>query len=115
MPLKSEAPHDGGASRNSYHAEQALIAYVRQFVPNASGEELQHRLALVKARDYAAALRGNTASHIAHNHACDAHEVAGQFVFADVPSKRLEIAVKYCRHTVMAAFLADHLDSERAG
>ncbi len=89
-----------------------LAFHIRQFVPDADGAELEHRKALLKARDYAAALRGQTVGQLAYSHACDAHEMAGEFVFADAPAVRLEIAVKYCRHIVMAAFLADHLQGE---
>ncbi len=35
-----------------------LAFHIRQFVPSAEGVELDHRAALLKARDYAAALRG---------------------------------------------------------
>jgi hypothetical protein len=89
--------------------------HVRQFAPDAEGEELEHRTALLKARDYAASLRGNTLGERAFCHACDAHEMAGAFVFAEVPIARLRIAVEYCRYMVMAAFLADHLESEGGG
>lgn len=87
-----------------------LTFHIRQFVPDAKGEELEHRAALLKARDYAAALRGQAQSALAYSHACDAHEMAGDWVFAFAPKERLELAVKYCRHAVMAAFLADHLE-----
>ena len=89
-----------------------LAFHIRHFVPEATGEELEHRTALLKARDYAALLRGQARGQLAYSHACHAHEMAGDFVFAKVPNVRLELAVKYCRHIVMAAFLADHLESE---
>jgi len=92
-----------------------LTFHIHQFAPAADGLELEHRTALLNARDYAAALRGRVVGQLAHNHACDAHEMAGEFVFAEVPLARLEIAVKYCRHMVMAAFLADHLEAEGSG
>jgi hypothetical protein len=31
-----------------------LVFHIRQFVPTAEGAELDHRMALLKARDYAA-------------------------------------------------------------
>ena len=89
--------------------ERALVTYVRHFMPDALDSDLRLRISLLKARDYCASLRGSTIHHMAHNHACDGHEMAGEFVFADVPAERLEIALRYCRHMVMAAFLADHL------
>jgi len=92
-----------------------LAFHVRQFAPAAEGEELRHRVALLKARDYAASLRGQCIGERASDHACDAHEMTGAFVFADVPIARLRIAVEYARHMVMAAFLADHLESEGNG
>lgn len=73
---------------------------------------MEQRQALLKARDYAAMLRAQTDSAIATNHAIDAHECAGAYVFARVPVARLKIAVSYCRAMVQAAFLADHLERE---
>lgn len=92
-----------------------LAFHVREFVPAAEGPELEHRIALLKARDYAAALKGQAISDRAYDHACAAHEMAGAFVYAEVPADRLKIAVAYCRNLVMAAYLGDHLDSEGAG
>ena len=113
----SEDSQNGGNRESSMRdedADQALVTYVRHFVPNAMDNDLKLRLSLVKARNYCASLRGNTIHQLAYSHACDGHEMAGEFVFADVPTERLEIAVRYCRHMVMAAFLADHLQGERA-
>jgi hypothetical protein len=92
-----------------------LAFHIRQFAPDASGEELEHRAALLKARDYAASLRGRCDSDRTANHACDAHDVAGAFVFAPVPVPRLKIAAAYCQCLVQAAFLAAHLDEEGNG
>ncbi|MCV0384262.1 MAG: hypothetical protein K5799_12585 [Erythrobacter sp.] len=93
-----------------------LSFHVRQFVPAcADGEEMEHRQALLKARDYAAAQRGKVFSDRAIDLACEAHETAGAFVYADVPVDRLKIAVAYCRNLVHAAFLAEHLAEEGAG
>lgn len=90
--------------------------HIREFVPAcADGEELEHRTALLKARDYAAMLRTRVKSETALEHAAAAHEMAGEFVFAIVPADRLKIAVAYCRNLVHAAFLADHLEFEGAG
>lgn len=89
-----------------------LSFHIRSFVPDCEGEELQQRTALLKARDYAAALRARAVSERALEHAIDAHEMAGRFVFADVSSDRLKVAVAYCRNLVHAAYLAEHLDSE---
>ncbi len=95
--------------------DAALAFHIREFVPDASGEELEHRTALLKARDYAAAVRGQATSRLAYDHACSAHEIAGDFVFADVSADRLKIAVSYCRNLVHAAYLAEHLDSDGGG
>lgn len=90
-----------------------ILTQVRMFVPSCQeGEELEQRKALMIARDYAAMLRGTTESAIATNHAVDAHECAGAYVYADVPVARLKIAVGYCRAMVQAAFIADHLERE---
>lgn len=107
---------DGGSREHSIHdldVDQALATYVRHFMPDAQASDLDLRIALFKARDYCASLRGSTIHQLAHNHACDGYEMAGEFVFADVPAERLEIAIRYCRHMVMAAFLADHLQGYR--
>ena len=89
-----------------------LSFHVRQFVPAAPGEELEHRTALLKARDYAAALRGSVETDRALAYAAEAHDLAGEYVYADVPAARLKIAVAACRNLVHAAFLLDHLDGE---
>lgn len=87
-----------------------LSFHVREFVPAAEGEELEHRIALLKARDYASALKGQALDDTAYDLACLAHEVAGEFVFADASLPRLKIAVTYCRNLVQAAFCATHLE-----
>lgn len=90
-----------------------LAFHIRQFVPDcADGEELEQREALLKARDFAAALRGRTEGSVATEHAIHAHELAGAFVFAPVPLPVLQMAVKYCRCMVQAAFIADHFERE---
>jgi hypothetical protein len=92
-----------------------LSFHIRQFVPDCEGPELEHRNALLIARDYAADLRAKVTSETALEHAAAAHQMAGEFVFADVPPDRLKIAVAYCRNLVHAAFLAEHLCNEGSG
>lgn len=88
-----------------------LSFHVRHYVPDATGEDLEARVALLKARDWAAALRGRTVSRKAYDFACDAHEVAGAFVFAAGETKqRLDFAVKLCRHLVAAAMIVEQLE-----
>ncbi len=90
-----------------------LSFHVRQFVPAADGEEMEHRQALLRARDYAAMMRGQTVSNAAYDLAWRAHEAAGEFVFAsDVPLPRLKAAVSYCRHLVQAAMLAERMEAD---
>lgn len=87
-----------------------LSFHVRQFVPAcADGEEMAARSALLSARDYAARLRGTARSGTAYDHAIAAHDMAGEFVFADVPVDRLKLAVAYCRNMVQAALIADNM------
>lgn len=94
-------------------SDPTLEAHVRQFVPDAAGEELELRVTLLKARDWAAALRGRTVSWLATECACHAHEVAGHFVFRLGESlARLELASILCRALVKAAMAADSLDGE---
>jgi hypothetical protein len=85
------------------------LFHIRSFVPQAQGEELKQRVALLKARDYAAGLMGKACCGAARDYAGDAHHVAGVFVFADVPPARLTIAVALCRNLVHAAMLSDQL------
>lgn len=127
MPHKSETRAVARASRNSCGgpfrvpytpsdtSEQTLAFHIHEFVPDAHGEELQHRISLLKARDYATWLLGVTFSRGAGNFACDALHFASEYVFADVPTVRLEIVVRFCRLLVQCAFTADHLDGEGAG
>lgn len=89
-----------------------LSFHVHHFVPTAQGEELELRTALLKARDYASALKSRVASDTAYDLACAAHEWAGLYVYAEVPLPRLKIAVSLCRNLVQAAFSADHLEGE---
>ena len=89
-----------------------LTYHIQQFVPGCEGEELAQRTSLLVARDYAADLRGKVHSRRALDHAADAHELAGAFVFSDASPDQLKIALAYCRNLVHAAFLADHLEGE---
>ena len=88
-----------------------LAFHVRHYVPDAEGEELEARIALLKARDWAAALRGRTTCLLAFNLACEAHEAAGGYVFAEGETvQRLGFAAKLCRHLVAAAVIAEQLE-----
>lgn len=94
-------------------SDPTLEFHVQQYLPDAAGNELLHRVALLKARDWAAALRGRSTSWLATECAYHAHEIAGRFVFrAGESSARLEIAVRLCRFLVGAAMAADSLSSE---
>lgn len=87
-----------------------LAFHVRQFVPDCQdGDEMAARCGLLTARDYAARLRGSAVSNIAYDHAIAAHEMAGEFVFADAPLDRLKLATAYCRNMVQAALIADNM------
>lgn len=89
-----------------------LAIQIQQFVPDAAGEELEHRISLYKARDHAAMLRGQSTILQAFQLACDAHEAAGEFLYADMAPDRLKLAATYVRNLVHAAFLAEQLLSE---
>jgi hypothetical protein len=93
--------------------DPTLRFHIRRYVPDAEGEELTHRVTLLKARDCAAVLRGRTQSWLATECACQAHNVAGCFVFRPHESlARLEVASILCHALVKAAMAADSLDSE---
>jgi len=95
--------------------EKAITCHIREYVPGADGEELTHRIALLMARDFAASYRGRTKSWLADECACQAHDVAGRFVFRIGESaSRLDMAVNLCRSLVRAAMCADSLDCEEA-
>lgn len=94
-------------------SDPTLEYHVRTYLPDCAGEELAHRVTLLKARDWAAALRGRSISWLACECACQAHDVAGRFVFRLGESvARLETASNLCRALVKAAMAADSLDSE---
>lgn len=89
-----------------------LAFHIRQFVPAAEGAELEHRIALLNARSCAGELVGQAIGDMAYSTARDALDIAQAFVFAEAPAARLQIALQLCRHLVMAAYLADHLEDE---
>jgi len=93
-------------------ADMICAARIRQFVPDIDEAELAQRVALMKARDHAAALRARTQSQLAADCATFAHDLAGRFVFLTGDSgERLHEAVQCCRNLVMAAMRADTLNS----
>lgn len=90
-----------------------LVYHVQQYIPGADGKELEHRIALLKARDWSAALRGRTTSFLATELAIHSHEIAGGMVFRvheTIP--RLETAAELCRRLVAASLAADCLSNE---
>lgn len=90
-----------------------LSKHVQHFLPKAEGEELAHRIALLKARDYAGMIRCKPIGEIARQHAIDAQQAADHFFHDEGASaQELKLAVDYCRHLVQAAFIAEHLDPE---
>lgn len=85
--------------------------HIKTYLPDAEGEALKYRCDLLKARDYAAVLRGRVSSPRAQEHAIDAHEVAGAFVFDEQASEtQLSAALSYCRALVKAAMAADLIE-----
>jgi len=91
----------------------ALSFHIRQYLPDAEGEDLEVREVLLRARDHAAALRGRTVSLRAFNLAAEAHEICGAFVYATNETLgRLSLAAKLCRHLVHAAILAEQMDDD---
>lgn len=94
---------------------ESLEQHVRQFLPDCDGKELEHRVALLKTRDRAAALRGRSDCPLAINYACDAHSLAGDFVFlkrATLPE--LELAVQTSHRMIGAALGLDSLSAQGA-
>lgn len=89
----------------------ALAVHVHEFVPAAEGEELAHRIALLKARDHAAMLRGRLIDEDAFDWACQAHEFAGAWVYADASADQLKLAVSVSQCLVQAAFAGEFLST----
>jgi hypothetical protein len=89
-----------------------LTYHIRHFLPDVDDESLVDREALLVARDYAALRKAEAVSEFGYTCACEAHAAAGAIVFARVSVARLQTARSYCRHLVMASYLADqfHLD-----
>ena len=92
-----------------------LRQQIRQWLPASEGDDLEHRVALLIAREYAMWLACRSEGQEAVEHARQAQRIAGLFLYADVPAVRLGLVVEYCRHLVRCTFLADHLESEGCG
>jgi len=90
--------------------DDTLIKHVKTYCPKAQGKELELRISLLKARDYAAGIRGRGESYWANNYAGHAHEIAGEFVFNTQESEaRLDMALQLCRSLVKAAMTSEGL------
>jgi hypothetical protein len=93
--------------------DEGFAFHIHQFMPDCQGEELEQRIALLKARGYSCTLMGSTVSELARGHAIDARNAADHFVYCPASTPvSLNRAVLYCRHLVQCAFLAEHLDPE---
>lgn len=129
MAQKSETPHDGGVSRNSCGGQfreshtlcesaaqdwdPALVSHLREFVACDDATELSQRVALFKARSWAAHLMANYHSRLGVALAQDADWLAGQLVFLPSQSSvRLSMAAVACRRLVGAAMAVEFLHSE---
>lgn len=105
-----------GARRRMAESEdrKALAYHVRRYVPDCKdGDEMERRISLLIARDYAVSLLSKTRSEAATDHAISARETADAFCFAGVSVDRLDMAVNYCRKMVQCAFIADALEGEQ--
>ncbi|MBT2133961.1 hypothetical protein KK137_06405 [Croceibacterium sp. LX-88] len=87
---------------------------IHEHVPGADGSELENRLALLKARDFAAGMLAKATHPDAYNLAQLAHETAGKTVFADLTERELNDAVTLCRCCVQASLCADRLLGDAA-
>ena len=87
-----------------------LIFHVHQFRPDSQGKDLELRTNLLKAMDYAVAMRGRYDHPRAYGYAADAHDLAGHYALRSVPIHMLEMAVDACRALVKAAQLVDALE-----
>ena len=89
-----------------------LAFHIGQFFPEAQGEELEHRQALLVARDYAAMLRSRVRSEWAITLAAEAQEVASTYAFAEASLDQLKNVTAYCRNLVQAAMLAEWFERD---
>lgn len=111
----AESVEAGAATRSHtpMMTDEQWNAYVRHHLPEADDEELAHRVAMLKARDWAATLRGSATSQRAVDLAITAHETAGEHVFAPgITVKRLGCAARACRRLIGAALEFEQLDGE---
>lgn len=93
--------------------EQGMIFQIREHMERlVEGDELSHRVSLMKARDYATSLTTRTKSQAALGYALDARDFAGEVVFQEMGTDRLECCVRHCRHLVQCAFTAEALGRE---
>jgi len=93
--------------------QKSLEACVLHYLPASSAREVEMRVTLLRAREYASVLRGRTEGHLSSNLAAWAHEVAGEFVYRpDETEARLDMAATLCRRLAGAAIAADGLHSE---
>ena len=100
--------HKGTPRIDTSYAKQVLT-----YVPDAEGCALNHRVELLKCRNWAAALRARTISILGSQLASNAHELAGLMVFSQHERvARLDLAATLCKHLISAALAADCLDSE---
>lgn len=91
--------------------EESLADRVRIHCPESDETEFQHRVTLLRAQDYAMALRGSTDSRLAYDCAGWAIDVAGQFAFRRGESLvRLEEAARLARGLLSAAMRAAALN-----
>lgn len=98
---------------NCMATDEGFTFHIHQFMPECDGDELEHRIALLKARDYAGMIRCKPIGEIARSHAVDAQEAANHFFHdAGASVQELKLAVDYCRHLVQAAFIAEQIDPE---
>jgi hypothetical protein len=91
--------------------EQGMAFQIQEHMHRiVEGDELIHRIALMKARDFATSLTTRTASQYALGYAIDARDFAGETVFQEMGIDRLETCVRHCRHLVQCAFSAEALE-----
>ena len=64
---------------NCMATDEGFTFHIHQFMPECDGDELEHRIALLKARDYAGMIRCKPIGEIARSHAVDAQEAANHF------------------------------------
>ena len=88
-----------------------LASHVREFVPNAAGEDLKLRIQLLKARGYGSMMCATSTDQEAIDLAAHARDLADRFAYSKSASlDRLRLARDCVRRMVSASMILEQLN-----